>query len=244
MLKTYHAVISTKRLTFLFFLKTIEVSNVRERGPGKAKGKKSTPASQSAANKEKQKEKDKRKEERQQQRNVLAEQNSLLLSRMADMADQGDKVQNESTCIPDSLLQDCMDIIQLPQRICTINTTPVHASFQPTQPRPPSTSNITPLQSNITLLSSVRQSPSNINVTPLQPRGQRPPSNPFARLPSQEQARPQFGGKRPRRRPLDVAERLDSESIECSSCKRLKEEVQSLRSQLAAYEAQNGMFLI
>lgn len=62
-------------------------------------GKKGTTASQSAVNRQKQKEKEKRKEERQKQRNVLAEQNSLLLSRMADMEGLVE-VQDENTCIP------------------------------------------------------------------------------------------------------------------------------------------------
>ena len=78
-------------------------------------------------------------------------------------------------------------------------------------------------------------------VTPLQPRGQEPPLR--LRILSQEQARPQFGGKCPRRRQLNLQEE-DLESPGCSSCKRLKEEVQSLRAQLSAYETQTGEFLI
>jgi len=149
-------------------------------GNRKAKGvagEKGTPASQSAANREKQKEKEKRKEERQQQRNVLAEQNSLLLSRMADMEGPGE-VQDENTCIPDNLLEDCMEILQSPS---STNATPVSTSRHPSPRGPPSTSKTTLVHSNITPPSFTQSL-----VTPLQPRGQEPPLR--LHILSQEQA--------------------------------------------------------
>jgi len=173
--------------------------------------------------------KEKRKEERQQQRKVLAEQNSLLLSRMADVEGPVE-VQDENTSIPDNLLEDCMEILQ--SRPST-NATPVSTLLHPRQRGPPSTSETTPAHSNITPPPFTQSL-----VTPLQPRGQEPP-----RILSQDQARPQFGGKCPRRRQLNLPGE-DSESPGCSSCKRLKDEVQSLRAQLSAYETQTGKFLI
>ena len=157
------------RVTLLYIF-IVEVSSGGGSGNRKAKGavgKKSNPASPSAVNKEKQKEKEKRKEERQQQRKVLAEQNSLLLSRMADVEGPVE-VQDENTRIPDNLLEDCMEILQ--SRPST-NATPVSTLLHPRQRGPPSTSETTPAHSNITPPSFTQSL-----VTPLQPREQEPPS--------------------------------------------------------------------
>ena len=143
------------------------------------------------------------------------------------------EVQDENTCIPDNLLEDCMEILQSPP---STNATPVSTLLHPSQRGPPSTSKTTLVHSNITQPSLTQSL-----VTQLQLRGQEPPLR--LRILSQEQARPQFGGKCPRRRRLNLQEE-DSESPGCSSCKRLKEEVQSLRARLSAYETQTVEFLI
>lgn len=120
-----------------------------------------------------------------------------------------------------------MEILQSPP---STNATPVSTLLHPSQRGPPSTSKTTPVHRNINQPSLTQSL-----VTPLQPRGQEPPLR--LRILSQEQARPQFVGKCPRRRQLNLQEE-DLESPGCSSCKRLKEEVQSLRARLSAYETQ------
>ena len=212
----------------------------------KASGGKKCPNA-SAANKEKQKEKERKREERQQHRNVLAEQNTLLLSRMVDV--ENSEVDDN---FDDDLVHDCIEILQSHPNSASSPTTNSNST-----PRRPPTSINTPIQNQqqrqhlqrtphssqplniITPLQSVQRQPlQSITVSPhempINPRQPKPHATPY----SQDEARPKFGGKCPRRRQL--SNEFQEESDGCSSCKRLKQEVQDLRRQLDAYEGQNG----
>lgn len=151
----------------------------------------------------------------------------------------------------DDLVQDCVEILQSHPSGASSTTNPNST------PRQPPTSINTPIQNQqqrqhlqstphssqpvytITPLQSVQRQPlQSITVSPHEmPLNSRQPK-PLPTPHFQDEARPKFGGKCPRRRQL--SNELQEESDGCSSCKRLKQEVQDLRRQLDAYEGQNG----
>ena len=208
---------------------------------------KNRPSTASAGNKEKQKEKERKMEERQQHRNVLAEQNTLLLSRMVDV--ENSEIDDN---LDDDLVQDCIEILQIhPNSASSSSTSPSST------PRQPPTSINTPIQNQqqrqhlqstphssqplntITPLQSVQRQPfQSITVSPHEMQLNSRQPKPLATPHSQDEAWPKFGGKCPWRRQL--SSELQEESDGCSPCNRLKQEIQDLRRQLDVYEGQNG----
>ena len=141
----------------------------------------------------------------------------------------------------ETLLQDCMDLLQAPvqsslqpvHRIPAITSTPVLSSSSPALTH----SDLTPLLPRKQPVQfSTPLSTMNINCTPTtswQPAGARQ-----LQLSQPSHPRPEIGGKCPRRRQLELLN--DNYDPECASCKKLKEENEQLRSQLAAYQLSNG----
>ena len=108
------------------------------------------------------------------------------------------------------------------------SSTNVTPTQNPPQPSWSETRNITPvnqspLQTSLSVPQLQPQSSAHLNVTPMRtPLQLQPQSSIF----TPQRARPQFGGKCPRRRQLDEHD----EDSECPSCKRLKEEIVNLRN--------------
>ena len=187
-------------------------------------------------------EKERRKEERQHQRNILSQQNSNLLERM-QMVSTDVESDDEET-----LVQDCMDILQAPKQV--VSLTPL----QPVHRRSPMAStpllNLSPpvhSQHDVTPLLPRKQPAIQVSASPLPldsyytctPTTSLQPAAEQQQLPASP--RPQFGGKCPRRRQLELP---GDSTDECASCKKLKKEIEQLKSQLAACQMPNGMFVI